>query len=159
VQKHYLAKVHGQFPEGEIKVDQPIFKRDSNQGLQIVDPKGKPATTLFNRISTDGTTSIVKCTPITGRTHQIRVHLQWLGHAIINDPIYNANRQNYDESFQIVYDDEGDVIENSDALNMNELQLHICLHALEYCSLDENQPWKFQTELPFWAKEEDNVEI
>jgi 23S rRNA-/tRNA-specific pseudouridylate synthase len=46
---------------GEIKVDQPIFKRDSNQGLQIVDPKGKPATTLFNRISTDGTTSIVKC--------------------------------------------------------------------------------------------------
>ncbi|KAK4569142.1 hypothetical protein RGQ29_004511 [Quercus rubra] len=50
--------------------------------------KGKAASTKFTRISTDGTHSIVLCEPITGRTHQIRVHLQYTGHPIANDMLY-----------------------------------------------------------------------
>ncbi|KAJ0112608.1 hypothetical protein Patl1_01277 [Pistacia atlantica] len=50
--------------------------------------KGKAACTKFTRISTNGTHSIVLCKPITGRTHQIRVHLQYTGHPIANDMLY-----------------------------------------------------------------------
>ncbi|KAJ7534036.1 hypothetical protein O6H91_13G076400 [Diphasiastrum complanatum] len=52
------------------------------------DVKGKPALTRFQRLSTDGAFSIVRCMPLTGRTHQIRVHLQHLGHPIANDALY-----------------------------------------------------------------------
>lgn len=57
--------------------------------LNRVAEDGKPAKTEFKRISYDGQTSIVKCRPLTGRTHQIRVHLQYIGHPIANDPIYS----------------------------------------------------------------------
>ncbi len=50
---------------------------------------GKEARTEFERISFNGKTSVVKCYPKTGRTHQIRIHLQYLGHPIVNDPLYN----------------------------------------------------------------------
>ncbi|KAF4361538.1 hypothetical protein F8388_007554 [Cannabis sativa] len=50
--------------------------------------KGKTACTKFTRISTNGIHSIVSCQPITGRTHQIRVHLQHAGHPIANDILY-----------------------------------------------------------------------
>ncbi len=51
---------------------------------------GKECTTLFTRLRYDAAsdTSVVWCRPITGRTHQIRVHVQYLGHPIVNDPIY-----------------------------------------------------------------------
>ncbi|RZC60555.1 hypothetical protein C5167_022307 [Papaver somniferum] len=49
---------------------------------------GKSACTKFTRVSTNGTHSIVLCEPVTGRTHQIRVHLQHLGHPIANDVLY-----------------------------------------------------------------------
>lgn len=57
--------------------------------LNRVNPEGKEAKTSFHRISYDGETSIVRCRPYTGRTHQIRVHLQYLGHPIANDPLYS----------------------------------------------------------------------
>lgn len=65
---------------------------DHKTGLQIVDEKnGKESKTVFKRISTDGKTSLVQCEPLTGRTHQIRVHLQYLGYPIANDPLYNCD--------------------------------------------------------------------
>ncbi|WPK24890.1 hypothetical protein PUMCH_002189 [Australozyma saopauloensis] len=91
VRKEYIARVKGKFPLGNIKADQPLFTRSPKHALNIVDfDNGKPAETEFKRISYDVTTntSVVKCHPLTGRTHQIRVHLQYLGHPIANDPIY-----------------------------------------------------------------------
>lgn len=77
VKKQYIAKVIGVFPEDEV--------RDccGNNPLN-----GKAACTKFTRISTSGSHSIVLCEPITGRTHQIRVHLQYIGHPIGNDALY-----------------------------------------------------------------------
>jgi 23S rRNA-/tRNA-specific pseudouridylate synthase len=56
-----------------------------------VSPEGKEARTVFTNLRYLGDTdeSIVKAEPLTGRTHQIRVHLQHLGHPIANDPLYN----------------------------------------------------------------------
>jgi 23S rRNA-/tRNA-specific pseudouridylate synthase len=53
------------------------------------DKNGKESITEFERVSFNGKTSVVKCYPKTGRTHQIRIHLQYLGHPIVNDPLYN----------------------------------------------------------------------
>lgn len=78
------------FSRGEIICDQPIFSLYPKIGLQIIHASGKASLTIFERLSTDGKTSIVKCKPKTGRTHQIRVHLQYLGYPIVDDYLYNS---------------------------------------------------------------------
>ncbi|WWD18341.1 hypothetical protein CI109_102791 [Kwoniella shandongensis] len=91
VKKEYVARVNGKFPEEEVTVDQPLLTVDRQMGLVIVTPEGKDAVTIFKRISYDAERdqSVVRCRPQTGRTHQIRVHLQYLGHPISNDPLYS----------------------------------------------------------------------
>ncbi|KAL4807629.1 pseudouridine synthase [Aspergillus unguis] len=121
VQKEYVARVKGKFPDGVIVVDQPIMSVSPKVGLNRVRATGKEAKTKFRRLAyypptppsqggKDGEGdnrpatppssyinesagySIVHCLPLTGRTHQIRVHLQFLGHPISNDPIYSSRR-------------------------------------------------------------------
>ncbi len=123
VRKEYIARVIGNFPDGEVVCDQPILQVSPKLGLNRVRASGKTAKTVFKKLayypprqpSRDATTgssktseevaeshaqpwlskegySIVRCLPVTGRTHQIRVHLQHLGHPIQNDPIYANQR-------------------------------------------------------------------
>lgn len=89
VEKTYLCRVVGDFPNEEIDVNQPISISSHKVGVCRVHPDGKPCLTRFQKLSYNGSSSLVKCYPHTGRMHQIRVHLQWLGHPIVNDPIYN----------------------------------------------------------------------
>lgn len=81
----------GEFPEGELICEEPILVVSFKIGLCRVDPKGKECRTVFQRLSFNGKTSVVRCLPLTGRTHQIRVHLQYLGFPILNDPIYGSS--------------------------------------------------------------------
>lgn len=93
VSKEYVARVKGKFPLGEITVDEPLITISPKHTLNVIDRKlGKEAKTAFRRITYDPETdtSVVKCRPLTGRTHQIRVHLQFLGHPIANDPLYSS---------------------------------------------------------------------
>ena len=121
VQKEYIARVKGKFPDGVVVCDQPIMSVSPKLGLNRVRATGKEATTKFRRLAyypptppgqhsessrdapraatppaalsnEDEGYSIVHCFPLTGRTHQIRVHLQFLGHPITNDPIYSNRR-------------------------------------------------------------------
>ncbi|KFV41202.1 RNA pseudouridylate synthase domain-containing protein 2, partial [Gavia stellata] len=89
LEKEYVCRVVGEFPEHEVVCEEPILVVSYKVGVCRVDPKGKFCKTVFQRLSYNGKTSVVKCLPRTGRTHQIRVHLQYLGHPIVNDPIYN----------------------------------------------------------------------
>ncbi|GES90577.1 RNA pseudouridylate synthase domain-containing protein 2 [Rhizophagus clarus] len=91
IRKEYLCRVIGEFPTDDVRCDKPIMTVSHKLGLNVVHPKGKPCTTIFRRESYNGRTSVVRCEPITGRTHQIRVHLQYLGYVIANDPLYNHN--------------------------------------------------------------------
>jgi 23S rRNA-/tRNA-specific pseudouridylate synthase len=59
-----------------VTVDQPLDCLSRKTGLQWISKKGKAATTDFECLSFNGKSSVVKCMPKTGRTHQIRVHLQ-----------------------------------------------------------------------------------
>eukprot|EP00092_Neocalanus_flemingeri_P099282 GFUD01126659.1.p1 GENE.GFUD01126659.1~~GFUD01126659.1.p1 ORF type:complete len:546 (-),score=157.75 GFUD01126659.1:32-1669(-) len=90
VEKEYVCRVVGEFPEEEIVCEEPIEVISYKIGLCVVDPKGKDCKTTFQRLEFKNGVSIVKCWPKTGRMHQIRVHLQFLGFPITNDPLYNS---------------------------------------------------------------------
>ncbi|KAI2630161.1 pseudouridine synthase [Xylaria nigripes] len=123
VRKEYIARVIGEFPDGEVVCNQPILQISPKLGLNRIRADGKFARTVFKKLAyyppreprvqpshsvSDSAKdladeesrpwvrkegySIVRCLPVTGRTHQIRVHLQHLGHPIQNDPIY-ANQK------------------------------------------------------------------
>ena len=117
VKKMYLAKVHGKFPRSSteaeiscppsnevakwqisdnnvIQMDAPIETVDPSNGIRAITNKGKVSTSLFQGLSydADNDTSLVSCCPLTGRSHQLRVHLQWLGYSIVNDTLYGGRR-------------------------------------------------------------------
>lgn len=97
VQKEYVCRVVGDFPEGDceddgfITVDQPLDIVPGKIGITVVHPEGKQSLTRFKKLNYNGKTSAVLCQPKTGRMHQIRVHLQYLGHPIVNDSLYNCD--------------------------------------------------------------------
>ncbi|KAH9163785.1 pseudouridine synthase [Lactarius sanguifluus] len=99
VKKEYTARCSGEFPAEEVVVDQPLLTVDRRMGLNIVHPDGKiehakPAQTIFTRLHYDKNTntSVLHCRPLTGHSHQIRVHLQYLGYPIANDPGPNLGK-------------------------------------------------------------------
>lgn len=89
VQKEYICRVEGEFPDGIVECNEPILVVSFKIGVCKVSPKGKDCKTTFERISYNGKTSVLLCKPLTGRMHQIRVHLQYLGFPVVNDPLYN----------------------------------------------------------------------
>ncbi|XP_046874229.1 RNA pseudouridylate synthase domain-containing protein 2 isoform X1 [Hypomesus transpacificus] len=91
LEKEYVCRVEGEFPEAEVVCEEPILVVSFKVGLCRVDPLGKDCRTVFQRLSYNGSNSVVRCMPLTGRTHQIRVHLQFLGFPILNDPIYGSS--------------------------------------------------------------------
>ncbi|CAB3411139.1 unnamed protein product [Caenorhabditis bovis] len=88
--KEYVCKVEGEFPDGEIVCDQPIGPLVLSMGIQCVKADGKHAHSIFRKLWSDGKESVVKVNITTGRTHQIRVHAQFLGHPIVGDSVYNS---------------------------------------------------------------------
>ena len=91
VKKEYVAKVLGEFPTGVIVCKEPIEVVSYKIGVCVVSVTGKDCHTEFERIDYKNGVSVVRCRPKTGRMHQIRVHLQFLGHPIVNDPLYNSS--------------------------------------------------------------------
>jgi len=89
VLKEYVCRVEGEFPEGKTECSQPVEVVSYKIGVCKVSTHGKECRTEFERLSYNGVTSVVVCRPFTGRMHQIRVHLQYLGFPVMNDPLYN----------------------------------------------------------------------
>jgi Pseudouridylate synthases, 23S RNA-specific len=88
VRKTYVALVHGA-PKGEEgEVDLPLRCDWPNRPRQIVAEDGKPARTLWRVLAREGAATRVALTPVTGRSHQLRVHMAALGHPILGDPFY-----------------------------------------------------------------------
>ena len=92
--KRYIARVFGKIAEATGSVDKPLICDWPNRPKQMVDyDKGKAALTHYKvldyRDTADGQpTTLVELTPVTGRSHQLRVHMLALGHPILGDRLY-----------------------------------------------------------------------
>lgn len=86
--RQYLAIVHGNLPNDRGVIEAPIGRSDKDRKKQAVTAKGKPALTHFQVVERLGDYTLVKLTLETGRTHQIRVHMAYIGHPLAGDPLY-----------------------------------------------------------------------
>ncbi|MGI5308042.1 bifunctional tRNA pseudouridine(32) synthase/23S rRNA pseudouridine(746) synthase RluA [Rheinheimera sp. WS51] len=88
-QKHYIANVWGQLAANSGSIDLPLICDWPNRPKQkVCYQHGKPSLTHYQVISQNQDSSRILLTPITGRSHQLRVHMQWLGHPILGDKFY-----------------------------------------------------------------------
>ncbi len=90
VEKTYLAIVCGKL-EGEGVIDQPIRVKEGSIITREVGEGGKESRTRWRALATDGHITLVWVQLETGRTHQIRVHLSWLGYPLIGDTVYGTD--------------------------------------------------------------------
>ena len=90
VEKTYEARVFGVPEASEGEIDAPIARRPLPSLLRYVNQEGKPSLTRYKVLSTDGVTSLLSLQPITGRTHQLRVHCAYMGFPILGDPQYGT---------------------------------------------------------------------
>ncbi|WQZ18643.1 RluA family pseudouridine synthase [Helicobacter pylori] len=106
VKKTYLALVHG-LVEKSMKIDKPILTPQNIQkDLHIrsqISPLGKPSITLVEPLSYNPflDISLLKITPLTGRTHQIRLHLSSINHRIVGEGLYGVADENAREYLQL----------------------------------------------------------
>jgi tRNA pseudouridine32 synthase/23S rRNA pseudouridine746 synthase len=89
VEKEYIANVWGAPDPAQGEIDLPLITDWPNRPRQKVDHEiGKPSRTLYATIETGTNHSRVRLTPLTGRSHQLRVHLAEIGHPILGDELY-----------------------------------------------------------------------
>ncbi len=90
VDKRYLALVAGEWPRSRRRVEAPLAKNTLRSGERLVrvSKEGKPSVTEFAVIERFGRATLMEAKPVTGRTHQIRVHAQYAGHALLGDEKY-----------------------------------------------------------------------
>ena len=86
--KIYYAVVHGHPKLDAAKIDLPIARNLSKPSTFMVDPNGRASITYYQVLKSNGDFSLLELKPVTGRTHQLRVHLKYLGTPIVGDRVY-----------------------------------------------------------------------
>ena len=101
-QKRYLAVLEGQVISEQGAVELPLICDWPNRPKQkVCFEHGKPALTYFELLEKNTDCSRVLLKPVTGRSHQLRVHMQWLGHPILGDKFY-ASEQGYKKADRLL---------------------------------------------------------
>jgi RluA family pseudouridine synthase len=153
-QKLYVARVKGRFPSEEVKVNAGISCLDHQNGVYKIDTEGKSSETYFSLMKyiEEADESVIYCRPITGRTHQIRLHLLHLGHPIANDICYGGELKDpvtvpFNEFYKRIKLESG-----AHTIPLEDLrELSIWLHAYEY-RLSESEV--FRTSFPAWCNKD-----
>jgi 23S rRNA pseudouridine1911/1915/1917 synthase len=92
VKKEYLAIIFGHLDPKEAIIDVPLARDPKKPQTFKADPTGKSAITEYLVLSENKKHSLVKLMPKTGRSHQLRVHLKYIGHPIVGDELYAGER-------------------------------------------------------------------
>ncbi len=92
VEKLYYAVVEGELPLGPGVIDAPIGRQGESIIGRCVTPDGKPSRTEYTILKAENGLSLAACVPVTGRTHQIRVHFASIGHPLAGDDLYGGSR-------------------------------------------------------------------
>jgi len=89
--KQYIAIVSGRWPKGKKLVDEPLLKTNlpSGERVVLVDKEGKPSQTRFELVESFDDYSLIRAKPLTGRTHQIRVHARHCFCPLLGDEKYS----------------------------------------------------------------------
>ncbi|AND80392.1 RluA family pseudouridine synthase [Streptococcus pantholopis] len=90
--RQYLAIVHGNLPDDYGLIEAPIGRSKKDRKKQAVTAQGKPAATHFRVLERFGAYTLVALTLETGRTHQIRVHMAYIGHPLAGDVLYGPRK-------------------------------------------------------------------
>ena len=90
--REYVALVHGRIAEDEGTINAPIGRSLKDRKKQAVVKDGRNAVTHFEVLKRYRDYTLVKCILETGRTHQIRVHMKYLGHPLVGDPLYGPKK-------------------------------------------------------------------
>lgn len=90
--REYLALVYGQIKEDEGTIDAPLGRNPQDRKKQAVVKSGRHAVTHFKVMKRYDNFTLVKCILETGRTHQIRVHMKYIGHPLVGDPLYGPRK-------------------------------------------------------------------
>ena len=93
VVREYIALVHGIINEDTATIDAPIGRDKNNRKkMCVTSENSKDAITHIKVLERYKNATLIKCKLETGRTHQIRVHLNYIGHPIVNDPVYGPKK-------------------------------------------------------------------
>lgn len=103
MKREYYALVEGRFKDEEGIVDAPLGRHPQDRIKMAVVKDGKRAVTHYKVIETYKNTSLIKCRLETGRTHQIRVHMAYIGHPLVGDPVYGYKKQKYNLEGQMLH--------------------------------------------------------
>jgi len=129
--RRYIALVHGNITESNGVVDAPVGRHPKDRKkMAVITRNSRPAVTRYKMLEQFGEYTLVECALETGRTHQIRVHMAFLGHPVAGDPVY-APRKN--------------------PLSLKGQALHAFL--LQFTHPTGGQPMEFKVDLPPYFKE------
>lgn len=93
VKREYIALVHGVINEDSATIDAPIGRDKNNRKkMAVTSENSKNAITNLFVLERLNNATLIKCVLDTGRTHQIRVHLEYINHPIVNDPVYGHKK-------------------------------------------------------------------
>lgn len=90
--KTYLAIVVGRPKLDEARLDLPIERNPKKPAVHRIGPNGKSATTIYKVLASNEKYSVVELKPETGRTHQLRVHMAYIGTPIVGDRLYGSEK-------------------------------------------------------------------
>ena len=141
--KTYVGFVMGNLPSSSGQIDEPIAEHPGKKGMMMVHKKGKASFTEYKVLEDFGAYSWLEFKILTGRTHQIRVHMQSLGHPIACDPLYGDGKPVYISSLKKNYKLSRAADEETPMLN------RLALHAwkLSFTDADGNYH-EFEASLP-----------
>lgn len=141
-EKIYYGLVHGSVMPAKGKIEEPLMPHSSGNGKMIIHLKGKPSFTEYELLEDFKRFTWIKFRILTGRTHQIRVHAQFIGHSIVCDELYGDGKPVYLSSLKKKYNLSKTEIEERPILS------RLALHSASLKFILNNEEYFFEAPLP-----------